>query len=214
MGGAQVAMFILGITGGIGTGKSTVASICRKVGLPVIDADQIAHELTDQAGETTEKIADALGQGVLDAKRALDRARVADLAFSNKRAIDILSAIVHEDVVTIIEKQLEAFERSKAKAVVLDVPIPVRRGFLDVCDQIWAVSAPDRLRLERLRMRGVDQAEAVRRINVQMTRDEYRDLAEHEIVNDGSLSDLEKQIFALLIKELGQRGIPLPGIPA
>jgi dephospho-CoA kinase len=63
-------------------------------------------------------------------------------------------------------------------------------------------------------MRGVDQAEAVRRINVQMTRDEYRDLAEHEIVNDGSLSDLEKQIFALLIKELGQRGIPLPGIPA
>ncbi|HZK29029.1 MAG TPA: dephospho-CoA kinase, partial [Clostridia bacterium] len=178
MGRTQVVMFVLGITGGIGTGKSTVASICRKAGLPVIDADQIAHDLTDQAGETTEKIAQALGQEVLDGQRALDRQRVADLAFSNKRALDLLSAIVHEAVVKEIERQLETLRSKKSRAVVLDVPIPVKRGFLDVCDQVWTVAAPDRLRVERLRRRGMDEAEVTRRIGVQMTREEYRDLAQ------------------------------------
>lgn len=205
-------MFVVGITGGIGTGKSTVASIMRAAGIPVIDADAIAHELTLSAGETTEKIAAALGPDLLDENGALDRQRAASLAFSNKGFLDRLSAIIHQDVIRTMDEKLEEARKKKIKVIALDVPLPVERGFLDVCDQVWAVTAQRELRLARLRRRGMDEAEAERRIKVQMTRDEYRDLAAHEIDNSGSLIELEEQVLGLLREELGQRGIQVPGL--
>ena len=207
-------MFVLGITGGIGTGKSTVASILRAAGIPVIDADAIAHELTLSRGETTEKIAQALGGDLLDADGALDRERVASLAFTNKRFLDSLSAIIHEDVIRAMDEKLEQGRRNKAKVMALDVPLPVKRGFLDVCDQVWAVTADEETRLKRLERRGMDAVEAGRRMKVQMTRQEYRELATHEIDNNGSLAALEESVLLLLGKELGQRGIPVPGLSA
>lgn len=205
-------MFVVGITGGIGTGKSTVASIMRAAGIPVIDADAIAHELTLSAGETTERIAAALGPDLLDENGALDRQRAASLAFSNKDFLDRLSAIIHQDVIRTMDEKLEEARKKKVKVIALDVPLPVERGFLDVCDQVWAVTAQMELRLARLRRRGMDEAEAERRIKVQMTRDEYRDLATHEIDNSGSLIELEEQVLGLLREELGQRGIQVPGL--
>ncbi len=205
-------MFVLGITGGIGTGKSTVASIFRAAGIPVIDADAIAHELTSSPGETTGKIARALGSDLLDADGALDRERVASLAFTNKRFLDSLSAIIHEDVIRTMDEKLEQGRRNKAKVMALDVPLPVKRGFLDVCDQVWTVTANKDLRLKRLLRRGMDEAEAERRMMVQMTREEYSALAAHEIDNNGSLIELEEQVLRLLRDELGQRGIQVPGL--
>ncbi|MGI6157584.1 MAG: dephospho-CoA kinase [Saccharofermentanales bacterium] len=206
-------MFVLGITGGIGTGKSTVASICRAAGLPVVDADRIAHDLTDTPGPTTERIAEVFGDAMLDASGALDRPKISDLAFNDKRALDRLSTIVHEGVVEAMDRAIAEAERAKQKAIVLDVPIPIERGFIDNCDQIWAVAAADDVRVKRLARRGMDAAEARRRMRVQMTRDEYRELADHEIVNDGTRSELEAHVHALLRQELGGRGIPLPGLP-
>lgn len=207
-------MFVLGITGGIGTGKSTVAMILRAWGLPVIDADAIAHELTSRAGETTAKIAFQLGDAFLDDKGALDRRKVAAIAFSQKKILDQLSAIIHQDVVRVMDERLEEARRKKIKALVLDVPIPVERGFLDVCDQVWAVTARRDIRLERLGLRGMSQEEAIRRMSVQMTPEEYADLAAHVIENNGSLLDLENQVGSLLELELGRRGIPVPGLAA
>lgn len=207
-------MFVLGITGGIGTGKSTVAMILRAWGLPVIDADAIAHELTSRAGETTAKIALQLGDAFLDDKGALDRRKVAAIAFSQKKILDQLSAIIHQDVVRVMDERLEQARRKKIKALVLDVPIPVERGFLDVCDQVWAVTARRDIRLERLGLRGMSQEEAIRRMSVQMTPEEYADLAAHVIENNGSLLDLENQVRSLLELELGRRGIPVPGLNA
>lgn len=205
-------MFVLGITGGIGTGKSTVASILRAAGIPVIDADAIAHELTLSAGGTTERIAAALGSDLLTADGALDRERAAGLAFSNKGFLDSLSAIIHQDVIQAMDAKLEKARKNRVKVVALDVPLPVQRGFLDVCDQVWAVTARKELRLERLLRRGMDEAEAERRMKVQMTPDEYRELAAHEIDNSGSLIELEEQVLRLLGEELGQRGIQVPGL--
>ncbi len=206
-------MFVIGITGGIGSGKSTVASILRSVGIPVIDADSIAHDLTSKASETTRKVAEALGPEVLREDGSLDRKRVADMAFSNKRLLDSLSAIVHEDVILAMEAKRRELEGWKTRVVALDVPIPVRRGFLDVCDQVWSVASEQGIRLQRLKRRGMGEEEALRRMQVQMTREEYRDLAQYEIVNDGSLIELEKEVLGLLRRELGQRGIRLKGLP-
>ena len=205
-------MFILGITGGIGAGKSTVASIIRALGIQVIDADAIAHQLTSTPGPTTERIASELGDHLLDSEGALDRAGVASLAFSNKRFLDELSALIHQDVISAMDRILEEAKAGKVKAMALDVPIPVKRGFLDVCDQIWVVTADKSVRLARLERRGMDVAEAERRMGVQMTDEEYRALADHEIVNNAGLFELEKQVRKLLRDELRHRGIKIPGL--
>ncbi|MDD3540058.1 MAG: dephospho-CoA kinase [Eubacteriales bacterium] len=206
-------MFILGVTGGIGTGKTTVASLLRSVGVQVIDADRIAHELTNTKGEIPERIAAALGDATIREDGSLDRQRVAELAFTNKRVLDTLSAIVHEEVVRAMDAQIEEAQRKKIKVIALDVPIPVNRGFLDVADEIWAISADDDTRILRLLKRGMDEKEAKRRIAVQMTREEYRDLAHVEIENNGSLIDLEEKVFSRLREALSERGIQLPALP-
>ena len=206
-------MFILGVTGGIGTGKTTVASLLRSVGVQVIDADRIAHELTNTKGEIPERIAAALGDDTIREDGSLDRQRVAELAFTNKRVLDTLSAIVHEEVVRAMDAQIEEAQRKKIKVIALDVPIPVNRGFLDVADEIWAISADEDTRILRLLKRGMDEKEAKRRIAVQMTREEYRDLAHVEIENNGSLIDLEEKVFSRLREALSERGIQLPALP-
>lgn len=206
-------MFILGVTGGIGTGKTTVASLLRSVGVQVIDADRIAHELTNTKGETPERIAAALGDDTVREDGSLDRQRVAELAFTNKRVLDTLSAIVHEEVVRVMDAQIEEARKKKVKVIALDVPIPVKRGFLDVADEVWAIAADDDTRIARLLKRGMDEKEAKRRIAVQMTREEYRDLAHVEIENNGSLIDLEEKVFSRLREALSERGISLPALP-
>ncbi len=206
-------MFILGVTGGIGTGKTTVASLLRSVGVQVIDADRIAHELTNTKGETPERIAAALGDDTVREDGSLDRQRVAELAFTNKRVLDTLSAIVHEEVVRVMDAQIEEARKKKVKVIALDVPIPVKRGFLDVADEVWAIAADDDTRIARLLKRGMDEKEAKRRIAVQMTREEYRDLAHVEIENNGSLINLEEKVFSRLREALSERGISLPALP-
>ncbi|HHX30537.1 MAG TPA: dephospho-CoA kinase [Clostridiaceae bacterium] len=202
-------MFVLGITGGIGTGKSTVASIVRSAGIAVLDADRIAHDLTSRAGETTEAIARVFGPKALNEDGSLDRPYMARLAFTNRRALDELSAIVHQKVVETMDRELALAGQKKVKVMALDVPIPVERGFVNVCDQIWAVDCDRDIRLRRLMRRGMPEEEARRRMDVQMTPEEYAGLARHVIVNNGSLAELESRVLTLLDEELTSRGILL-----
>ena len=205
-------MFVIGITGGIGSGKSSVARILRVLGIPILDADAIAHELTAVQGETNQAIAQALGPEVLREDGSLDRPYLADLAFSNKRVLDSLSAIIHQEVIKTMEDRMDQEKARKTKVLALDVPIPVKRGFLDICDQVWTVRADQEIRLARLQQRGMDRDEALRRIQVQMTPEEYRELADHEIENNGNLLELEERVKTLLKEELAQRGISLPSL--
>jgi dephospho-CoA kinase len=206
-------MFVLGITGGIGSGKSTVATICRTVGLPVIDADQISHEVTGEPGETTSLLKEVFGSEIIREDGALDRQRMSDLVFHDKRYLDKLSAIIHEQVIETMEERLREAEKKKTKAIVLDVPIPVKRGFIDLCDQIWTVSADPEIRKSRLLKRGMSIHDIERRMQVQMSPEEYREIAHHEISNNGTFQELEQQVHDLLKQELGMRGISIPGLP-
>lgn len=200
-------MFIIGITGGIGCGKSTAAAICREAGLPVIDADQLSREVTAAGGAAMPAIIEAFGPGAADGDGALDRQHMAKKVFQNHRALDQLSTIVHAHVVEQIRTRVSKLEEKKTRAVVLDVPIPVRHGFVDLCDQVWVVWASDEIRLARLAERGMDETEARRRMGMQMTREEYFALATHIVNNDGSRDELAARIRSLLEDELGSRGI-------
>ncbi len=202
-------MFIIGITGGIGCGKSTAADICRQAGLPVIDADELSRAVTAADGAAIPELTRQFGSAVINSQGSLDRRAMAALVFKDHRALDQLSAIVHRHVLNQMKEQVDKLAQKKVRAVVLDVPIPVKHGFLDLCDQVWVIWADDAIRLERLRGRGMDENEARRRMAMQMTREEYAGLADYVIENNQGLDELTGRIRELLNQELGQRGIRL-----
>ena len=200
-------MFVLGVTGGIGSGKSTVSGYFRDRGVEVLDADEISRQVTDVGGVALPEIAELLGSRAITAKGALNRSYVASLVFSEKNKLDKLSAIIHRYVLSTIGEEIAKAAEKKVKLIVLDVPIPVRHGFVDVCNQIWVVSASDPVRLERLEGRGMDRDDAKKRMAMQMTREEYEELGDVILVNDGTLEELYAQIEKAVKSELNERGI-------
>ena len=200
-------MFVLGVTGGIGSGKSTVSGYFRDKGVQVLDADEISKQITDVGGVALPEIAELLGSRAINSKGALNRSYVASLVFSEKNKLDRLSAIIHRYVLSTIGEEIAKAAEKKVKLIVLDVPIPVRHGFVDVCNQVWVVSASDPVRLERLEGRGMDREDAKKRMAMQMTREEYEELADVVLVNDGTLEELYAQIDQAVKSELNERGI-------
>lgn len=202
-------MFVLGVTGGIGSGKSTVSGYFRDKGIQVLDADEISRQVTDVGGVALPEIAELLGARAINSKGALNRSYVATLVFSEKNKLDKLSSIIHRYVLSTIGEEIAKAAEKKVKLIVLDVPIPVRHGFVDVCNQIWVVSASDPVRLDRLEARGMDRDDAKKRMAMQMTREEYEELGDVILVNDGTLDELYAQIDKAVKSELNERGIRL-----
>ena len=199
-------MFILGITGGIGSGKSTVSSILADKGLLVLDADEISRAVTGPGGRAMPEIAAVFGNKVVTANGALNRRVMSDIAFGDKKKLDELSTIIHRHVFEQMEESLAKEKEKGSKCVVLDVPIPVNK-FREMCDQIWVVTCDKDVRLARLQKRGMDKDEAERRIAVQMTDDEYCELGDHSIDNSWDLEDLKEKVEVLIREQLHERGI-------
>lgn len=200
-------MFVLGITGPIGSGKSTVSRYFGDREIVVLDADQISRDVTASEGDAIAEIEEEFGSKAINADRSLNRKYMADVVFKDNRKLDQLSSIIHKHVFIVMDKVLEEQKKLKTKLVVLDVPIPVNKGFVDHCDQIWAVTCEDHIRLQRLLDRGMSKEDALRRIAVQMTNDEYVALGDHVIDNSGTVDELNGKIEDLIKSELNERGI-------
>lgn len=200
-------MFVLGVTGPIGSGKSTVSSLLRDRGLLVLDADEISRKVTSADGEAINEIEEVFGVKAINPDRSLNRKYMSDLVFTDNKLLDKLSSIVHKHVFAVMHRTLDEEKLKKTKCVVLDVPIPVNKGFVDHCDQIWAVTCDDSVRLKRLINRGMSKEDASRRIAIQMSNDEYASLGDFEIDNSGSFDDLKGKVDDLIKSQLYERGI-------
>ena len=199
-------MFVLGITGGIGSGKSTVSGILAEKGLLVLDADEISRAVTAAGGRAIPEIAATFGNKVITGTGARNRRGMSDIAFGDKKKLDELSTIIHRHVFEQIDETLAKEKEKGSKCVVLDVPIPVNK-FRELCDQIWVVTCDKDVRLARLQKRGMEKDEAERRIAVQMTDDEYCELGDHSIDNSWDLDDLKDKVEVLIREQLHERGI-------
>lgn len=200
-------MFVIGITGGIGAGKSTAAKIFAERGVRVLDADEISRKVTGQGGRALDSIRGLLGDKMIDTSGNMNRKLVAGLVFSDRTKLDKLSAIIHRHVLDEIGEELEKEREKGTKVIVLDVPIPVQKGFLDVCNQVWVISADEDVRIERIRDRGMSAEDARRRMDMQMTREEYEELADIVIENNDDEETLKEKINVHIRKELEERGI-------
>ena len=202
---------VIGLTGGIGTGKSTVSRLLAALGAVVIDADAIVRELQAPGSPVLTEIADALGADVLDAAGTLDRARVADRVFRDPAQRHRLNTIMHPRVGAEMARRSEAARRAGVPLIVMDIPLLFenrprdRAAARGGADATVLVYAPRSAQIERTVARdGCTREQAEDRIAAQLPIDEKRALADHVIDNTGALSDTERQVRELFAKLCGE----------
>jgi len=157
----------IGITGPIGCGKSTVASWLGELGATVVDADELAREVTAPGEPALDDVFDHFGERYRRPDGSLDRAALGRLVFSDPAALAELEAIVHPAVRARIEIAIEVTEAADAPAVVVEAIKLVEGGLAETCDEVWLVTCDPERQLERLLARGSDEAEAAQRIAAQ-----------------------------------------------
>ena len=196
---------IVGLTGGIGSGKSTVAAMLRDLGATVLDADAIVREIQAPGGAALAEIVEAFGPDVLDASGSLDRDALGAIVFRDESARKRLNSIVHPKVGAEMARRVAAAVAAGVELLVLDIPLlfegrQAGTGTASVMrfDATVVVYASRETQIERqIAREGYDRAEAERRIAAQMPLEEKKQLADHVIDNSGTLDDTERQVRAL-----------------
>ena len=183
----------IGLTGGIGSSKSTVADLLADLGASVIDADAIAREVVDPGTEGLRALVEAFGQGILAADGTLDRQALAGLVFHDTAARERLNAILHP---LIARRTAEIIGGLPEDAVMVhDVPLLAELGMQGAYELVVVVDAPDEVRVQRLIARGLREADARSRISAQSSREDRLAIADLVIDNSGSLESLREQVM-------------------
>ncbi len=196
-------MLVIGLTGGMGAGKSTVARLLGEHGAHVIDADAIAREVVQPGEAALAAIAEEFGDEVLTDDGALDRAAMAGIVFADEARLRALEAITHPAIrERIAERLLEHEQAGQAeqeqRVVVLDHPLLIEAGLAEDLPIVVVVTAPEDVRVRRLvEGRGIDAADARARMRAQATDDQRRDAATHTVPNDGDTETLRDRVAAL-----------------
>jgi len=185
---------IIGILGGIGSGKSTVAAEFAKLGCKVIDADKIAHKLLDEP-TVKEKIIASFGRAILDSAGKIDREKLAEVVFTDADKLSSLNRIIHPLVLQRAEELIGQYNRQKqVKAIVLDMPLLVEVGWDKRCDKLIFVDCEQKLRLDRAKKMGFDKNQVKIRENFQISLDNKANLADNTINNNSDFSALVRQV--------------------
>jgi dephospho-CoA kinase len=188
-------VFIVGLTGGIASGKSTVAAMLREAGAAVLDADQVARELEESM---LSDLIREFGEGIRRPEGTLDRSRLADLVFRDATARGRLNAITHPPILRRLRDELERLEREGVWAVVLVVPLLVEAGMTALVDRVWVVACSPETQLVRVARRdGLSHEQAALRLAAQAPLADKLRAAGSVIDNDGSLDETRRQTTAL-----------------
>lgn len=184
------------LTGGIGSGKSTVAAALEAHGAVLVDADRIARDIVEPGMPALAEIAQRFGPDVIQADGTLDRAALASVVFGDQQALADLNAITHPRIAARSQELIDAAPDDAV--VVYDMPLLVEQGLHEGWDAVIVVETPLDVRVERLiHDRGMTQQDVNARIASQATDDERRAVADHVLRNDGSRDDLLRQVDVL-----------------
>jgi dephospho-CoA kinase len=190
-------MLRVGLTGPAGSGKSTVASLLAVRGFPVLDADRIAHELYVPGGPLVKELAEAFGEGVVDAKGGIDRVRLGEIVFSDPEALERLNRIVHPPLLEEIERRLDVLETEAHPVAVLEAALLLQWGPPPYIGFVVGVSAPRAQRRERLLAQGLSPALVAARLDAQLDDADLALGSDVLLFNRGTSEELERQVEAL-----------------
>lgn len=185
----------IGLTGGIGSGKSTVAAMLAEAGFRVVDADRIAREIMEPGSPVLAKVADEFGHDVLNTDGSLDRAELARRAFANTDSTQHLNAITHPAIRAESHRQFMQAEADGIAVAVYDMPLLIELGLNKDMDLTVVVDVAAEERVRRLvASRGLDEADARARIKQQIDDDARKSAADWVIDNNGPLEELDPQV--------------------
>lgn len=202
----KVRKKIIGILGGICSGKSTVAALFGKLGCGVIDADKIAHQMLKKT-LIKKELQRSFGSGIIDRKGKIDREKLADVAFKSRRKAAQLNRIIHPPVLSRIEQFIKEYNRQpNIKAIVLDVPLLAEVGQAKRCDKLIFVKCSRKKRLQRAKKSGLFDENKLKKLEkFQISLDRKKKIAENTIDNNAGKDIVKKQI-AEIFSEFMENG--------
>ena len=189
---------VLGLTGGVGMGKSTAARLLKKAGLPVVDSDGLAREAVQPGTEGLAEIADEFGEGFLKPNGSLDRDKMASTVFQDKAVRKRLEAIIHPRVRAVWENRIEQWREQKRPVGVVVIPLLFEVGVQDSFDAVLCVASTASTQRSRLRGRNWSDDQIAARIAAQMDIAQKMDLADHVLWNEGTPDQLGEQLNGIL----------------
>lgn len=189
-------MKIIGVTGGIGSGKTTVSAMFKELGAEVVDADKISRSITKKNGAAYPDIVNAFGEEILLKSGEIDRKALAKKVFSDKKSLELLNKITHKYV---FEEMRERIEKSKKEVVVLDVPLLFSSEFPFECDLTVGVTADREERIKRVETRdGMTREEIIKRIENQISDEVLREKAD-VIIENNTKESAFKQVKNIML---------------
>ena len=193
---------IVGLTGGIASGKSTVSNLFRKYGIEIVDADKVAKEVSENK-ESIEKISNIFGKDILDSDGKIVREKLREKAFKNRELLQELNKIIHPQVMEYFKRKKE--ENSKDEILIFDIPLLYETKMEYLCDKIIVVGVDVQKQIRRVVARDGSSEELAKKIIFnQMPLDEKIKKADIVIMNDGTLDELEAKVMKIY-RELKER---------
>ena len=197
-------MLVLGLTGGIACGKSTISLTLRELGAVIVDGDVLSRELTAENGAALPEIRRAFGDGVFHPDGTLDRRALGAVVFANDAAHDNLDSIMQPLLLTLILRGIEDARQIGAQVCVLDMPLLYEKDLDRLCDRVWCAYIPRDIQLERLMTRdGFTLAEAESRLRSQLPAEEKAARADVVIDTSGPMDYTKESVISLYAKEVG-----------
>lgn len=197
-------MKIIGLCGGSGSGKGTVAELFSVYGIMSVDTDAVYHEITSHKSPCLDEIVNAFGKDILNGDGSLNRKELAKIVFSGEDSMvkrSMLNRISHKHVLDKTKEIISECEKNGAEIVAIDAPLLFESGFNKECEFIVAVTADIDVRIDRIMARdGIDKNAATLRIKSQLPDSYLIENSDYHLVNNGSFEDLEKQVSDLILK--------------
>ena len=191
-------MFAIGLTGGIGTGKSEVSRILQELGATVINADRVGHEAYKPDFPAWREVVAAFGEGIVQPTGEIDRKRLGAIVFADPEAMARLNSIMHPRMAEIIAAKIDKLRQGGARVVVVEAALLAEAGWDYLVDEVWVTNSPEDMVLERLRLRnGLSDDEIRRRISSQLPFDQRVCHAQAVVCNSGNLNDLHREVESL-----------------
>lgn len=192
---------IIGLTGGIATGKSTVSNMLRDLGIPIIDADLIAREVVEPGEKAYGEIVEQFGEDILTKEGEIDRKKLGTIVFRDEEKRMLLNKIVHPAVRSEMRRRAEEYLNNGHPTVVMDIPLLFESKLQQMVEKTIVVYTTKETQLQRLMQRDqLTEEEALQRIHAQLPVEEKKSLADAVIHNEGSLSETKEQLLQLLKK--------------
>lgn len=197
---------IIGLTGGIATGKSTVSAMLAELGAAVVDADQVAREVVLPGEPALRQVAETFGQAVLNEDGTLNRKKLGEIVFADEMKRKALEAILHPAIRQVMNDRIDRLERENpGRLVVADIPLLYETGLDARYPEVLVVYVPPDVQLERLMKRdGLTEAKARERLNAQLPIDEKKKRADWVIDNSGTLEETRRQVLDFWRKKVLQ----------